>query len=138
ACQEVRRLDVSHDDPTSLRQGHATGTRGARINPPPEGGRFRMKSSAGQQPKFTLLRMERLHTSHVGRHQLNGGIEDAVVEGGEIAFLNKESADFLQSQRVVSSRALVRPASSVRHRALSDTFDGHITPGESQPPLFYF
>src|SRR5215510_781783 len=93
-----------------------------------------MKSSAGQQPKFTLLGMERLHTSHVSRHQLNGGIEDAAVEGGEIALLNKQGADFLQSQRLVSSWAFVRRAPPVRYCCeLSKTFDGFIVAGEHQP-----
>src|SRR5215813_6601964 len=112
------------------------------MNPLPEGGGFGMKSSPDQQPKFTLLGMERLHTSHVGRHQLDGGIEDAVIEGGAIALLNEHGADFLESQRMarsrVDSRAFVTLPSPGRHRCreVSETFDERIAAGEGQPALF--
>jgi hypothetical protein len=60
-----------------------------------------MKSSRDQETKLMLLAMERLHTTHVRGHQGNGGVEDAVIEGGEIALLNEHGADFLQSQRII-------------------------------------
>src|SRR5262245_19406765 len=112
------------------------------MNTVPKGGRFRMKSSPGQQPKFMLLGMEGLHTRHVRRHQGNGGVEDAVIEGGEIALLNEHGTDFLESQRMarscVHSRAFVTLPSPGRQccREVSETFGEPIAAGEDQPALF--
>jgi hypothetical protein len=55
-----------------------------------------MKSSPDQQPKFTLFGIERLHAPHVGGHEANGGVEDAPVEGLEVALPNEQVAYFLQ------------------------------------------
>src|SRR5215470_15682462 len=60
-----------------------------------------MKSFPDEQLKFTLFRMEPLHAPHIGRHQLNGSVEDAPVERFEVALLNQQSAYFLQSQELV-------------------------------------
>src|SRR5262245_12823961 len=88
-----------------------------------------MKSSPSQQPKFVLLGMECLHTSHVGRHQPNGGFEDALIEGVEIAFLNEQGADFLQSPRAVRSNscvAVVTLRSAAGDCGRNETFQGRI------------
>src|SRR5690242_14759717 len=97
-----------------------------------------MEPSPSQQPKFTLVGMERLHTPHVRRHQGNGGLEDAVIEGGEIALLNEQGADFLQLQRLVSSWAFVSLPLLRRGRCreVSETFVERVAAGESQPALF--
>ena len=60
-----------------------------------------MKSSTGQQPKFTLLGIERLHAPHVGGHQANGGVEDALIKGVKVALPNEQGAYFLESQRII-------------------------------------
>src|SRR5262245_6356729 len=101
-----------------------------------------MKSSPGQEPKFTLLDMECLHAAHVRRHQGNGGVEDVVIEGGEIALLNEHGTDFLQSQRMVwscvNSRAFVSLPSPSGHfrREVSETFVERIAAGKGHPALF--
>ena len=87
-----------------------------------------MKSSPGQQPKLFPLGIEFLHAPKVGGHQVNGSIEDAVIEGAEVALLNEQGADFLQSQGVV--RSCVNCYASVV------TFDELIALGECQPALF--
>src|SRR6516164_3288775 len=63
-----------------------------------------MKSSPDQQPKFTLFGIERLHAPHVGGHQAHGGVEDAPIEGVQVALGNEQGAYFLQLQRLVRSR----------------------------------
>jgi len=48
-----------------------------------------MKSSPGDQVEFIPLRLELLHAPHIGAHQANGRIEDAVIEGVDVALLNE-------------------------------------------------
>src|SRR5262245_39187150 len=102
-----------------------------------------MKSSPGQQPKFTLLGTERLHAPHVGGHQAYGGVEDAAIEGIEVALLNEQGADFLQSHRVVrpcvnSCAFVTRPSPDRRcSREVSETFDECMAVCESQPALLH-
>ena len=59
---------------------------------------LRQKWSRGQQSKFIPLRIVPLHAPHVGAHQVDGCVKDALVERFEIAFLNQQRADFLQSK----------------------------------------
>jgi len=48
--------------------------------------------------------MKRLNTAHVGRHQVNGGVEESFIKRIQAASLNQQGAYFLQSQNTVWSR----------------------------------
>jgi hypothetical protein len=61
-----------------------------------------MKSSPRKQPELILLRIKCLHAPHVGRHQLNSGVEKAFVKSVEVARLNQESAYVPQPQRIIA------------------------------------
>jgi hypothetical protein len=58
-----------------------------------------MKSFPGQQPKLTSVMIEHLHARHIRAHQVNGSVKDLLVQGVNVAFLNKPAADFLQPPR---------------------------------------
>jgi hypothetical protein len=94
-CHEVTRFDVWHDEPLPYRQCHATGGRRIGANPSPEGNCFRINSSPGQQPKFLFLGTVLLHATHVGGHQADRSVENALVKGVEVSLLNQQSAYFL-------------------------------------------
>ena len=76
-----------------------------------------MKSSISEQPEFTRFRMKRLHAALVRRHQVNGGVEEALIKRIEAAFMNQEGAYFLQSQRPVRSRVNALTVGDRRTRA---------------------
>ena len=103
ACHEVCTFDVWHNDPMSYRQSHAAAGPGIAGDPVPECDCFSGKSSRGQQSKFIPLGIVLLHAAHVGAHQGDGCVQDALVKRVEVAFLNKQGADFLQSKRGVNS-----------------------------------
>ena len=111
-----------------------------------------MKSSPGQQPKLFPLGIEFLHAPKVGGHQVNGGVEDAVIEGVEVALLNErcadfmqllvgiallnDFADFLQMQNALLSFSDVFPAVRNRHaRRLKHDTTPHRQIGPIQPYL---
>ena len=102
ACHEVCTFDVWHNDPMSYRQSPATAGPGIAVNPVPECDCFSGKSSRGQQSKFIPLGIVLLHAPHVGAHQVDGCVQDALVKHVEVAFLNQQRADFLQSKRGVN------------------------------------
>ena|SRR5215469_6145149 len=79
-----------------------------------------MKSLPREQPESVTLRIERLHARHIGRHQDYGGVEDAVIQGVEVAPVNQHDADLMQRivQPVIAgfdigsgSRKLIRAVS---------------------------
>ena len=50
------------------------------------------------------LGIECLHASHVGAHQVDGSIEDVLLQRPDISLLNQQAADLVQPPRIVSSR----------------------------------
>ncbi len=67
-----------------------------------------MKSFTCQQSQFIPLKGEHLQTPHVGRHEVDGRVEDALIQGGDVAFLNEQRAYFLQLQRANHLRVNAR------------------------------
>jgi hypothetical protein len=51
-----------------------------------------------QQPKFASIGVEYLHGPLVGGHQINGSVEDALVNNAVCTFANEQGADLLKSQ----------------------------------------
>src|SRR5215813_5963292 len=76
-----------------------------------------MKSPPGQQPEFIPLGVECLHAPHVGGHQADDCVEQPVIQDFDVALLNEQGADFLQSQRVVQFGHLISDTVCL-HRAL--------------------
>ena len=76
-----------------------------------------------------MVRIEQLNACHVGRHQVDGSVKDAVIEGAKVALLDQQGAD------VIGLQLVVRPVdvfANRRTRLLK-----HDTHGTDWPYLIY-
>jgi hypothetical protein len=57
-----------------------------------------------QQPEFAPFGVEYLHGRLVGGHQINGSVEDALINSAVGAFANEQGTDLLKSQHDLGVR----------------------------------